>query len=198
MLLITAVVADVSFIVDPNREHDYKHHDTTTTSTPPPPPHPYVFSYSAGRYPGHVDRTHSEVSDGSGTVKGAYSYVDPRQQIRTVEYVADKNGFHPILSHQPKAQEDSEAVKLAKVRHFALYNKIAERNSHPAMHVEDNDNGTPKDTLAVLNAKNRHYNLYDKIAMEHAHIAAEREAERLAYEATSSPINAYEHNNQYE
>ena len=37
------------------------------------PPQPYSFSYTAGRYPGHVDRTHSETSDGSGTVRGKYS-----------------------------------------------------------------------------------------------------------------------------
>jgi hypothetical protein len=37
------------------------------------PPQPYSFSYTAGRYPGHVDRTHSETSDGSGTIRGKYS-----------------------------------------------------------------------------------------------------------------------------
>jgi hypothetical protein len=36
------------------------------------PPQPYSFTYTAGRYPGHVDRTHSETSDGSGTVRGKY------------------------------------------------------------------------------------------------------------------------------
>ncbi|KAJ8956061.1 hypothetical protein NQ318_016511 [Aromia moschata] len=38
-------------------------------TTPPPPPKPYAFGYAAGRYPGHIDRTHSEVSDGSGVVQ---------------------------------------------------------------------------------------------------------------------------------
>lgn len=69
------------------------------------------------------------MSDGSGVVRGAFSYVDPRQQIRTVEYVADKNGFHPSLSHGP---EESEAVRKATERHINLYNRIAERNSQPA------------------------------------------------------------------
>jgi hypothetical protein len=41
--------------------------------TPVGPPQPYSFSYTAGRYPGHVDRTHSETSDGTGTVRGKYS-----------------------------------------------------------------------------------------------------------------------------
>jgi hypothetical protein len=36
------------------------------------PPQPYSFAYTAGRYPGHIDRTHSEASDGSGTIRGEY------------------------------------------------------------------------------------------------------------------------------
>lgn len=39
-----------------------------------------------------MDRTHAEVGDGAGVVRGAFSYVDPRQQVRTVEYVADEQG----------------------------------------------------------------------------------------------------------
>lgn len=100
-----------------------------STTTPAPPPHPYQFSYTAGRYRDHIDRTHTEVSDGSGTVRGAFSYVDPRQQIRTVEYVADKNGFRPTLSHEA---QQTEAVRKATEEHVQLYNQIAERNSHPA------------------------------------------------------------------
>lgn len=73
------------------------------------------------------DRTHSEVSDGSGTVRGTFSYVDPRQQIRTVEYVADKSGFYPVLSHPAIAPQQSEAVRKATENHNRLYNQIAER-----------------------------------------------------------------------
>lgn len=40
------------------------------TEEPPQPPLPYSFSYAAGRAPGHVDRVHSEISDGSGVVRG--------------------------------------------------------------------------------------------------------------------------------
>lgn len=42
------------------------------TEEAPQPPHPYSFSYAAGRAPGHVDRVHSETSDGSGVVKGMH------------------------------------------------------------------------------------------------------------------------------
>lgn len=100
-----------------------------TSTTHPPPPRPYAFSYTAGRFPGHIDRAHSEVSDGNGVVRGAFSYIDPRQEIRSVEYVADKNGFRPILSH-PQASEPQQtrAVKQATIRHFDLFNAIAQRD----------------------------------------------------------------------
>lgn len=64
---------------------------------------------------------------------GTYSYVDPKHIVRTVEYKADKNGFHPALINfndtfaQPA---DSETVRLAKERHMHLYQKIAEANAH--------------------------------------------------------------------
>lgn len=46
---------------------DVSHLETTTELLPP---RPYAFSYTAGRYPGDIDRQHAEVSDGSGVVKG--------------------------------------------------------------------------------------------------------------------------------
>lgn len=86
-----------------------------------------------------VDRTHSEVGDGSGTVKGAFSYVDPKQQVRTVEYVADEYGFYPKLSHELHAPEDTEAVKLATNRHYELYNRIAENHANPQIIVSSDE-----------------------------------------------------------
>lgn len=117
--------ADVSHLT-----HARYYDDSTSTTTPPPPPHPYEFNYQAGRFPGHVDRTHAEVSDGSGVVRGAFSYVDPRQEIRSVEYTADKDGFHPVLSHPNEALQQTEAVKQATLRHFQQYNRIAEQNAN--------------------------------------------------------------------
>lgn len=59
--------------------------------------------------------------------------MDPRQQVRTVDYVADKQGFHPILSDvPPEHPADSESVAQAKTKHFELYAKIAEEHAtHP-------------------------------------------------------------------
>jgi len=50
-----------------------------------------------------------------------------------VEYTADKNGFHPALINFEDAfiqPADSEAVRLAKEKHFHLYHRIAEANTH--------------------------------------------------------------------
>jgi hypothetical protein len=47
----------------------------------------------------------------------------------------------------------------------------------------------PKDTEAVEKAKNKHLSQYEQIAQEHARLAAELEAERLAFEATSESID---------
>lgn len=122
--------ADVSHL------NNVQYYDDSVTSTPQPPPQPYSFAYQAGRYPGHVDRSHQEVSDGSGVVRGAFTYIDPRQQIRTVEYTADQDGFHPSLSLDGEASpgigepQDTEAVQLAKQRHFAIFDRIAARNQN--------------------------------------------------------------------
>lgn len=50
-----------------------------------------------------------------------YAYIDPRQQIRTVEYVADKNGFHAFLNIPVS---DTPAVAAAKVNHAELYSQV--------------------------------------------------------------------------
>ncbi|XP_060532706.1 larval cuticle protein A2B-like [Cylas formicarius] len=143
------------------------------------PPRPYAFGYAAGRFPGHIDRTHSEVSDGSGIVQGSYSYVDPQYKIRKVDYVADKNGFHPVLNDAPAPlPSDTPVVAAAKTRHLVQYNRIANANR-----VAPDGVIVPIESQAVHNAKVRHLTLFHKIAEEHARISAQREAERLAHEA---------------
>lgn len=121
--------------------------------------------------------SHAEVGDGAGTVRGAFSYVDPRNQVRTVEYVADENGFHPQLSHPV---QNTKAVDLATQRHLELYNKIAEQNSNPdyvhtASAPEDlypQSSHSVKNTEAVNLATQRHFELYNKIAERNSHANA--------------------------
>ncbi|XP_020280804.1 uncharacterized protein LOC109853283 [Pseudomyrmex gracilis] len=182
-VLINICLGDVSHILP----------EYSTTTPSPSPPRPYNFQYKAGRYAGHIDRVHQEAGDGTGIIHGVYSYVDPKYKVRTVEYTADKNGFHPALINfedtfaQPV---DSEAVRLAKERHFRLYHRIAEANAH---NVPAN---LPRDSASVAQAKDRHNELYHRIAEQHAAIAAQREAERLAYEATSVANDVDDHHRQ--
>ncbi|CAD7092407.1 unnamed protein product [Hermetia illucens] len=179
--LISLALADVSHILGHQHPGEgYEHEQHLRTSTPPPPPRPYVFSYTAGRYPNHTDRSHTEVSDGSGTVRGKFAYVDPRNELRTVEYVADQYGFHPALSHEP---QDTEAVKLATAKHLDLYHRIAASHQDPTISFQPA--AAPVDSAAVAHRKAYHAALFEKIASEHARIGAEREAERAAFEATS-------------
>lgn len=189
--------ADVSHLTNAQ----YYGESTTTLS---PPPRPYAFSYQAGRFRGHIDRTHSEVSDGSGVVHGTFSYIDPRQEIRSVEYFATKDGFHPVLSHQNEEPQQSEAVRLATVRHFEQYNRIAEQNANVSIIRISNYRNyylesvsiylavlpqgnifVPADSAAVARAKERHHTLFEQISQEHQRIGAELEAKRALFESTS-------------
>lgn len=99
--------------------------------------------------------------------------MDPRFRLRTVEYVADKNGFYPILNYTPKPlPDDSPVVEAAKQKHYALYAKIA--NAH-AQGIESLPSA-PRQSESVIRATNKHYDLFNKIAAEHARIAEERAA----------------------
>lgn len=144
------------------------------------PPKPYRYAFTAGRFPGDVDRTHAEFGDGTGVVRGQYSYIDPSARIRTVEYIADQNGFHPSLSIP---NEDTPVVAKAKEYHAQLYDKIAARNSVPSLAM-------PKDTRTVAAAKSRHADLYERIAADHARIAAERKAANPHYEEDNGNYDA--------
>lgn len=62
-------------------------------------------------------------------MRGTFSYVDPRHQIRTVEYVADKSGFYPVLSHPVLPPQQTAAVRKATDNHNRLYNQIAEQHA---------------------------------------------------------------------
>ncbi|XP_014601840.1 PREDICTED: cuticle protein 16.8 [Polistes canadensis] len=188
-LIIVVLVLSSSCLGDVS--HILSEYSTTTTSTLSPSPKPYSFQYKAGRYPGHVDRIHEESGDGSGSIYGSYSFVDPKYKVRRIDYVADQNGFHPsLINYEDTLRQpvDSEAVKLAKERHFRLYEKLAEANAHDvAINI-------PRDTASVSKAKDKHLQLYQKIAEEHAAIASQRKAERAAYEATSviNDVNEYQ------
>lgn len=101
--------------------------------------------------------------------------MDPRFRVRTVDYVADEHGFHPILNTpQRPLPLDSPVVAAAKDHHLNLYARIA-NDHHSAVHP---DVALPLKTASVAYAEAKHHDLYQKIAAEHARIAAERELQK--------------------
>ncbi|XP_047496029.1 signaling mucin HKR1-like [Penaeus chinensis] len=55
--------------------------------------------YSFGYYNSQSSR--AETRDATGTVRGAFSYVDPNGQVQTQHYVADSNGFRVAGTNLP-------------------------------------------------------------------------------------------------
>ncbi|OTF81964.1 cuticle protein 57A-like protein, partial [Euroglyphus maynei] len=63
-------------------------------------PHPYNFGYE--EKDANYTITRQEEMDEKGTVKGSYSYIDRDGTFRTVNYIADENGFRAaIQSNEP-------------------------------------------------------------------------------------------------
>lgn len=79
------------------------------------PPKPYSFSYDTEHEDGSTNRR-EESSDGSGTVRGSYGYRDADGLFRTVDYIADANGFRAnVRSNEPgmaKASPNPANVQL--------------------------------------------------------------------------------------
>lgn len=62
-------------------------------------------------------------------IPGEFSYVDPRNNVRTVQYVADEAGFHPVLNSGVAPVTDTPVVARAKLRHLALKERIAAQHA---------------------------------------------------------------------
>lgn len=75
-------------------------------------PNPYKFGYEFADGLGMFQHRR-ETSDGAGTVEGSYGYVDHNGVSRKVDYVADKNGFRPVIhSNEPGLSGQSSANAL--------------------------------------------------------------------------------------
>ncbi|XP_054163368.1 larval cuticle protein A3A-like [Oppia nitens] len=60
------------------------------------PPQPYTYGFSSTDEYG-TQQSRQEQADGSGSVTGSYSLVDPDGRQRVVEYVADGAGFRATV-----------------------------------------------------------------------------------------------------
>ncbi|GFT61097.1 cuticle protein 10.9 [Nephila pilipes] len=72
-------------------------------------PNPYQFGYEFGD--GHGMKQHrSESADEQGVVKGTYGYVDPLGVYRSVEYIADSQGYRAVIkTNEPGASANDIA-----------------------------------------------------------------------------------------
>jgi len=144
-----------------------------------PPPKPFKYSYQAGRVPGgKPDRYVEQEGDGSGQIRGSYTYLDPNWTWQTIKYQADPDGGFRILEGSTLGMrpKDTVAVKKAKEEHAALFKMIAKRNQQPA---EVAVAVAPQETRAVQEERQTHAELFQKIAEEHRLLAEEHK--RLAH-----------------
>lgn len=74
---------------------------------------PYSFAYDTGLTSG-LQLTRKESGDESG-VRGSYSYIDAEGLFRTVEYVADKDGFRAVIKTNEPGLNDAEKPRPAAV-----------------------------------------------------------------------------------
>ncbi|XP_043190867.1 cuticle protein 6-like [Amphibalanus amphitrite] len=119
LCVVGAAVARPELLDGLEHSHEAHHEHPQPYEEPVGPPQPYQFTYQAGRYPNHVDRTHSESRGTDGVVVGTYEYLDPLKRVVKVDYTADQNGFHPnVQGPVPQAPRESAAVAAARENFF--------------------------------------------------------------------------------
>ena len=80
-------------------------------------PTPYSYGYQASDEFG-TTWTREESGDGSGAVKGSYSYREANGIGRTVEYFADETGFHAnVITNEPGTVDSAPADALYRTAH---------------------------------------------------------------------------------
>lgn len=57
-------------------------YDEVTTN-----PHPYSFAFTAGRYPGNIDRTRAEYGDDNGIVRGVDHRIQKYFCIKKIQFI---------------------------------------------------------------------------------------------------------------
>ncbi|KAG8200062.1 hypothetical protein JTE90_001920 [Oedothorax gibbosus] len=85
------------------------------------PPKPYEYGYALKD--GHGNTQHrKESSDVNGKVHGSYGYTDEHGVYRTVQYVADKEGFRAsVKTNEPGTDSQDPADVRVKSENINLY-----------------------------------------------------------------------------
>ena len=68
---------------------------------------PYSFAFTINDDQYGSQQMRQEKSDGQGTVKGSYSYMDADGLKRLVEYIADKNGYRAMIKTNEPGMKSS-------------------------------------------------------------------------------------------
>ncbi|GIY71450.1 uncharacterized protein CDAR_388461 [Caerostris darwini] len=85
-----------------DKEHDYK--DDYVSD-----PQPYEYGYALKDGYGNTQHR-KESSDGHGSVKGSYGFTDEHGRYRSVQYVADKEGFRAsVKTNEPGTESQNPA-----------------------------------------------------------------------------------------
>ncbi|CAL1288810.1 unnamed protein product [Larinioides sclopetarius] len=85
-----------------DKEHDYK--DDYISN-----PQPYEYGYALKDEYGNAQHR-KESSDGHGKVEGSYGFTDEHGHYRSVEYIADKEGFRAsIKTNEPGTESQNPA-----------------------------------------------------------------------------------------
>ncbi|XP_025017564.1 cuticle protein 16.8-like [Tetranychus urticae] len=120
-------------------ESSLKSSESTTSS-----PSPYAFSYNTADVAGN-QLARQESGDNKGAVRGSYSYRDEDGLFRSVEYIADENGFRAAIRANEPGLGDSNKELLASIYHLteATPAMVASKAAQP---------------LLASSSKNFHYN----------------------------------------
>uniref|UniRef100_T1KSE6 Cuticle protein 10.9 n=1 Tax=Tetranychus urticae TaxID=32264 RepID=T1KSE6_TETUR len=89
-------------------ESSLRSNESTTSS-----PSPYAFSYNTADVAGN-QLARQESGDNKGAVRGSYSYRDADGFFRSVEYIADENGFRvAIRSNEPGLGDSNKELSAS-------------------------------------------------------------------------------------
>lgn len=135
----------------------------------------FLFGYSI------PDQARIESRTSDGTVRGSYSYLDPVGRAITVQYIADKSGYHAASNEVPVSAPGVTPVVTRGQNSELQYYAASAPTIVPAS-VLGNLPAPIADTPEVAAAREAHLRLHQAALEAHAAAVAEAEAKEAAGE----------------